>query len=289
MKRLIKKSSTMTLYHKTSLDRMDRIISLGLIPQGGGEEYMMAGPGVFKKEQLDNYYGYVFLSDYIGGNATQLGSVKKPIALEIDIDTEYLSVDTNDCEHCKTWQQSLATTHQCKTNKEIAPTDIKKVHYLDENNNVIFSCSLDEFNQEYEEYFNIKQDDDNKLKNLSWLKELSENEIIDVIKNADFDKYITYTIKIIKNLILNGISITTGIKSALLEETNKLGGLLNIFFENQIEITGEDIVKIFDLNKLSDTVIDKFSQNSIKINKDVLEEYKNNVISREECVNKVIL
>lgn len=122
-KRLIKKAENIVLYHGTSLENLEKIVDSGFL-----KPRMLNGVGSS---------GLLYFGDIDEAKAHGYGASQQyydewdggpPYAvMEVNVSSEDLLPDNDDCKECKTWEESMAVTYSCATNKDVSIDRVTKV------------------------------------------------------------------------------------------------------------------------------------------------------------------
>lgn len=155
MKRLIKKSSSMLLYHGTSLENFTNIMSMGkLSPQEG------VGDGLFN-DQMGGYEGRVFLATNIEIAKDYAISIPtyNPfcIVIECDIEESRLLPD-NQVTNSEDWNVSMYYFGQVSVEGEVNINSFRDIHFYDMiNGREVFVTQANNWEEKYLEYYTIQQ------------------------------------------------------------------------------------------------------------------------------------
>lgn len=156
MKRLIKKSSTISLFHGTLLSSFAKIVESGsIIPQRSYGGVSMINDKSDDHEKM--YSGFVFLTDdydnaewYARGLSVADGHKEAVVVLEVNVDSENLLPDDIECQECETWEEALEKVSQVKFRGQIPVANINNVYIISMINSESIDTSISSWKQDYE-------------------------------------------------------------------------------------------------------------------------------------------
>lgn len=160
MKRLIKKAFGTTLYHGTTLSKLEGIVADGMLrPQE-------SGGGGANPDNPNGFEGFTFVSNDITYALRYAHLVNRIqdlyedlVVLELDVAEEALMPDDNDCPDCDTAEESLSKHKQAKVLGPITSDYIRMVHFYNQKKDLLLSTSfngcidaLSEYNKTQRDY-----------------------------------------------------------------------------------------------------------------------------------------
>jgi len=178
LKRLIRKSEPITLYHGTNLLSLDEILQTG-IAAGIGEESAWTSTNktqtFFTTDiELAQFYGYNKYKSY------GLKIKDCVVVMEIDFDTDYLEPDKDDVPYATTWEESNGESNQVATNGSVMANQIKKLYFCDTSYNVIEQCTTSQYLSDPESIKNKIYS--NNKKSFGEINNKAAEEIIDEMR-----------------------------------------------------------------------------------------------------------